>query len=356
VSAPEAPRGGNERESSAGVGNTNESTEGVVLMSVNKSVRIAGTLAGTLLVNALMVGDPSPAAAAAMAMAPQGASRTVSMQDLCGDCKPEKFVQCGDFLEGPAFDDKDNLWMVSIESGNIEKVTPDGQCTTAAKTGGEPQGLKFHDGKLYGVDRKRGVFTIDPASGKVDDYMRYFNNENFHGPNDLIVDQAGGIYFTDPWGSSVLHATGGLYYVAPDKKITRLADNLHFPNGVTLSPDDKTLYIGDFNAQEVVAVPIISPGVIDVGFAHVAAHLSGGWGTDGLATDANGNVYVAHYMGQEVVVLDPNGFIVGTIALPEGAGAQTTNVAFNNGYLYITEAGKNEVWRVKMNVEGAKLH
>jgi hypothetical protein len=61
-------------------------------MSVNKSLRIAGTLAGTLLVNALMVGDPSPAGAA-MAMAPQGASRTVSMQDLCGDCQPEKFVQ-----------------------------------------------------------------------------------------------------------------------------------------------------------------------------------------------------------------------------------------------------------------------
>ena len=137
---------------------------------------------------------------------PQGMSRTVSMQDLCGDCTPEKWVQCGDFLEGPAFDDKGNLWMVSIESGNIEKVTPDGKCTTATETGGEPQGLKFHDGKLYGVDRKRGVFTIDPATGKVEDYMRYFNNENFHGPNDLIVDQEGGIYFTDPWGSSVLNA------------------------------------------------------------------------------------------------------------------------------------------------------
>jgi len=98
-------------------------------------------------------------------------------------------------------------------------------------------------------------------------------------------------------------------------------------------------------------VPILSPGVLDVGFAHVAAHLSGGWGTDGMATDADGNVYIAHYMGGEVVVLDPSGFIVGTIPLPDGAGAQTTNVAFNDGYLYITEAGKNEVWRVEMLAE-----
>jgi gluconolactonase len=325
-------------------------------MTFPQPVRITGLLVSTTFMTAMFVAGAPPSASAAMSTPAQGASRTVSMEKLCGDCTPEKFVQCGDFLEGPAFDDQGNLWMVSIESGNIEKVTPDGKCTTAAQTGGEPQGLKFHDGKLYGVDRKRGVFTLDPATGKVEDYMRYFNNENFHGPNDLIFDEVGGIYFTDPWGSSVLHATGGLYYVAPDKKIWRLADNLHFPNGVTLSPDNKTLYIGDFNAQEVIAVPILSPGILDVGFAHVAAHLSGGWGTDGMATDADGNVYIAHYLGQEVVVLDPSGFIVGTIPLPDGAGAQTTNVAFNDGHLYITEAGKNEVWRVKMNVEGAALH
>jgi gluconolactonase len=325
-------------------------------MTRSQSVRTGVTLAGALLLTTALVGGASQAARAATEAMPQGLSRTVSMQDLCGDCKPEKWVQCGKFLEGPAFDDQGNLWMVSIESGNIEKVTADGKCTTATKTGGEPQGLKFHDGKLYGVDRKRGVFTIDPASGKVEDYMRYFNNENFHGPNDLIVDQDGGIYFTDPWGSSVLHESGAVYYISKDKKIWRLADNLHFPNGICLSPDDKTLYIGDFNAQRVIAVPVLSPGMIDVGFAHIAAHLNGGWGTDGMATDAKGDVYIAHYMGGEFVVLDPDGFIVGTIPLPEGAGKQTTNLAFHQGYLYITEAGKNEVWRVKMNVEGAKLH
>jgi gluconolactonase len=325
-------------------------------MTLPQSVRTAATLAGALLVAAVFVSGGSSAARAATMGQPQGLSRTVSLQDLCGDCTPEKFVQCGDFLEGPAFDDKGNLWMVSINSGNIEKVTPDGKCSTATKTGGQPQGLKFHDGKLYGVDRKVGVFTIDPATGKVSEYMQYFNNENFHGPNDLIIDQVGGIYFTDPWGSSVLHPTGAVYYISPDKKIWRIAENLHFPNGICLSPDDKTLYIGDFNAQQVIAVPIISPGMIDVGFAHVAAHLSGGWGTDGMAVDAKGDIYIAHYMGGEVVVLDPSGFIVGSIPLPQGAGQQTTNLAFHEGYLYITEAGKNEVWRVKMKVEGATLH
>jgi gluconolactonase len=290
----------------------------------------------------------------------QGQSRTTTMADICGQCTPMKFTQCGDFLEGPAFDSSGNLWMVSIESGEIQKVTPSGKCTTATNTHGQPQGLKFHkDGRLFGVDRKRGVFWIDTKTGEVHDYMRYFNNENFHGPNDLIFDKTGGIYFTDPWGTSPLNPRGGVYYVSPEpeKHITRLANNLSFPNGIALSPDEKTLYINDFNNQRVLAVPIISPGVINVGFAHVfGGTLAGGWGTDGEAVDSKGNLYVAHYGAGEVVVIDPNGFMIGTIALPASAGNQTTNVAFHNGYLYITEAGQNIVWRVKTNIPGGKLY
>ncbi len=289
----------------------------------------------------------------------QGQSRTVTMQDVCGQCMPEKFTQCGDFLEGPAFDRAGNLWMVSINSGEIQKVTSNGQCSTVTNTHGQPQGLKFHnDGRLFGVDRKRGVFWIDTKTGTVHDYVRYFQNENFHGPNDLIIDKSGGIYFTDPWGTSPLNPRGGVYYVSPEpqKRITRIADNLAFPNGIVLSPDEKTLYIDDFDNQRVLAVPIESPGVLNAGFAHVfGGTLAGGWGTDGAATDQDGNLYVAHYGAGEVVVIDSNGFMVGSIALPAGAGNQTTNVAFHNGYLYITEAGQNIVWRVKTKIPGARL-
>jgi gluconolactonase len=83
--------------------------------------------------------------------------------------------------------------------------------------------------------------------------------------------------------------------------------------------------------------------------------LAGGWGPDGDAVDSKGNLYIAHYGAGEVVVIDPNGFMIGTIALPSSAGNQTTNLAFHGGYLYITEAGKNEVWRVKVNNPGGML-
>ncbi len=311
-------------------------------------------LAGLLCLGA----GPAMAQPASHPMAVQGQSRTVTMADLCGNCEVQKFVQCGDFLEGPTFDDLGNLYMVSINSGYIEKVTPDGKCSHFANTGGQPQGLKFHDGKLYGVDRKIGVFTVDLKTRKVSEYMQYFNNQNFKGPNDLIIDPDGGIYFTDPWGTSPLNQHGAVYYISPppQKTITKLIDTMAFPNGIALSPDNKTLYIDDFSNQRVLAMPILSPGNIDIGFAHVMAYVNGGWGTDSMCVDAKGDVYAAHYMAGEVVVLDPDGFIVGTIDVAPEGGLETTNCAFHGNYLYITEAARNEVWRVKMNVQGAKLN
>jgi sugar lactone lactonase YvrE len=288
----------------------------------------------------------------------QGYSRTETLQDLCGSCTAEKFARCGNQIEGPTFDDQGNLYIVSIADGDIKKITPDGKCSKLTNTGGEPQGLKFHDGKLYGVDRKRGVFTIDIKTGEVKDYMRYFYGQNFSGPNDLIIDQLGGVWFTDAWGTSVLNPRGGVYYISPEpeKKITRVFDSLAFPNGISLSPDNKTLYIDDFNANRVISVPLAGPGNPNIGFAHVLAYLNGGFGPDSMAVDAKGNIYAAHFLAREVVVLDPFGFIVGPIVLPPEAGPFTSNVAFHQGYMYITEGMKNEVWRVKMNVEGAKLN
>jgi gluconolactonase len=55
---------------------------------------------------------------------------------------------------------------------------------------------------------------------------------------------------------------------------------------------------------------------------------------------------VAHFGAGEVAVIDSNGFSYGTMPLPEGAGPFTTNVALYDGYLYVTEAMQNEVWRV----------
>lgn len=288
--------------------------------------------------------------------APQGISRTVTMQELCGDCRAEKFATCGKSIEGPTFDSQGNLFIVSMAEGAIDKIAPDGTCSQFASTGGIPQGLKFHDGKLYGVDRKRGVFTADLKTGAIKVLVPNYYGENFIGLNDLIVDQVGGIYFTDAWGSSVLNPRGAVYYLSPDQRVTRLINNMAYPNGIALSPNNRTLYIDEMMAQRVIAVPVVAPGRLNIGFAHVMGYLSGGWGPDSMGVDARGDVYSAHWGAREVVVFDPDDFIVGTIKLPQEAGPMSNNVAFSRGYLYITEGSKAQIWRVKMNVDGAKLN
>jgi gluconolactonase len=77
-----------------------------------------------------------------------------------------------------------------------------------------------------------------------------------------------------------------------------------------------------------------------------------------MCVDENGNLYVAQYEMGQVAVIEPSGRIVGYIMVPEDGGTQTTNVAFggpDRNILYITESGKNIIYRVKMNVRGLKL-
>ena len=59
---------------------------------------------------------------------------------------------------------------------------------------------------------EKEVFSYEPKTQKLSDYALYFQNENFHGPNDLIFDRQGGLYFTDPWGTSMANLRGVVYY------------------------------------------------------------------------------------------------------------------------------------------------
>ena len=295
----------------------------------------------------------------AFGTAMNSAASAETLEELCGACKVEVFVKGGKFLEGPAFDQAGNLWVVNIESGWVSKVTPDGKWSDDFNTGGQPQGLKFHkDGRLFGVDRKKGVFIYDPKTKKMSDYVLYYQNENFHGPNDLIFDRQGGLYFTDPWGTSMANPRGAIYYVSPEGKISRLMDNMAFPNGIALSQDEKTLYIGETMRNAIWSVQLEGPGELLVRRARISTYLNGGIGPDGLTLDEKGNVYVAHVDSGEVVVLTPKGKIIGSIKLPEGGGTFNTNVAFGGPQrqtLYITESSQNIIYRVAMKVRGLKL-
>ena len=283
--------------------------------------------------------------------------RILGLEKICGDGVVEKFTsECPGILEAPNFDKEGNLWLISARGpGAILRVTPDGHCSIVAKVPDGTVGLRFHkDGRLFGADHYRGLFWFDTKTHEVHHVTSGYAPGNFHGIDDLFFDSTGGLYITDAFGSSVLNPVGQLFYMAPTGELRRLIhQGLAFPNGVVLSPDEKRLYIDDWGTNRILAVPVTSPGVVNIDRAYVFAYLNGGHGPDSMTADAEGNIYAAHFGAGEVVVFDPNGFYYGGIQLP--TGLYPTNVAFHGGYLYITEVEHHTIWRVKTKIPGMKL-
>jgi gluconolactonase len=329
---------------------------------MKKSERLRPIVGAMLLALCIGVGSTIPAAVRAQNGPPAGpvsvGGRILGLQQICDDCTAEKFTsECPGRLEGPNFDRAGNLWMVGITPGDIYRVTPDGHCSAVAHTPA-PVGLRIHkDGRIFGVDHERGLFSVDPTSLAVTYIANQWNRETFRGLDDLFFDKTGGLYMTDAYGSSALEPVGQLFYRSADGQISRLiSSNLAFPNGVVLSLDEQTLYVDDWGTNRILAIPVTSPGHINLEFAYVFAYLNGGHGPDSMTADAQGNIYAAHYAAGEVVVFDPRGNYFGAIRLPPGAGYLTTNVALHDGYLYITEADQHTVWRVKTKIPSRPLY
>jgi gluconolactonase len=275
---------------------------------------------------------------------------------ICDTCELELYSSCGEgkFLEGPNFADDGTMWLVGLRSGEILKVDPDGTCSVAGVSGGFPGGARLDAaGKLLVTDRI-GLLAYDTETGTVEELASRFGNENMRGLNDLVVDSEGGVYFTEPYGSDVLEQNGRVFYYSPETQaVTLIGDTFACPNGVMLSPDETRLYVGDYATNRILLLPLASSGKLNDGAnAYVFAYMQGGVGPDGMVVDTDGNLYVAHYRAGEVVVYDPNGMILKTFTMPDGAGLGTTNLVLHDGYLYITEALKNEIWRVAVNTTG----
>jgi sugar lactone lactonase YvrE len=171
-----------------------------------------------------------------------------------------------------------------------------------------------------------------------------------------VFDAAGGLYFTEPYGSSTLDPDGRVFYLppGPDASLTVLADGLAFPNGIALAPSGANVYVGEYANKRILSLPsATSTNVFDI--AHVVTYTEGGVGPDGIALDADGNIYAAIFQGGEVRVIDVDRFAYGSIVLPEGAGTFVTNLAFKDDYLYITEASLGEIWRVRVTKRGLRL-
>ena len=245
---------------------------------------------------------------------------TGDVQKLHGDLQ---------FTEGPAWDGRGLLYFTDIPADRIYR-TGGNRLEVFVEPAGHCNGLMFDAaGTLYACSMDGALIAFD-KNGKKTVLAGEHDGQRFNAPNDLVIDKTGGVYFTDPrfrapepWPQGI----EAVYYRDAAGKVTRVIDSLNekAPNGVILSPDEKTLYAVCSMQAEIMAYPVTAPGKLGEG--KVFASLKqpegrSGSGGDGLTVDTQGNLYITSALGAQV--FSPAGELLGIIAFPE----QPANLTF----------------------------
>ncbi|HEX4144220.1 MAG TPA: SMP-30/gluconolactonase/LRE family protein [Pirellulales bacterium] len=285
----------------------------------------------------------------------------------------------GGLTEGPAAGPDGGIYFSDIPAGPaqqtmIQRYYPrTGKTTLFTAKGSKANGLAFDArGRLLVCDGADGGGRLlarwNLESGDRMTLVERFMGKRFNSPNDLCVDRQGRIFFSDPRyvGSEPIElAQRSVYVYQPGAKLAELTHDVEMPNGVALSPDGRTLYVGDYHragaadasatgepgpkvGAVVYAFPL-SDGRID-GPRRTLAELGADNSCDGMAVDAAGNVYVTCRDPAKpgVLVVDPDGkrlafFPTGPANQSQAAGPLVgipSNVEFGVGQdshsLYVT--------------------
>ena len=227
---------------------------------------------------------------------------------------------------------------------------------------------------LQSEDGHTGARVIWPA-GKETVLADRYRGQPFSRPNDIVSDNKGGIYFSDPGLNAAQEqelrkARGGapleprlppsVYYVPPGGMPIRVAEGIARPNGVQLSRDERVLYVSDTNGINALAFDIQPDGTLSnrrafaayagrVANAPTASPASGG---DGIVIDSEGRVYTITEAGIEIFT--PSGQPVGIIPVScSAAGARCQGLAFggpDKRTLYV--AGQGTLLKIQMLAQG----
>lgn len=253
------------------------------------------------------------------------------------------------FTEGPTPDAQGNIYFSDVQGNRIHRLDTQGTLTTFLENTQGANGLMFDPrGRLIACQSGTGrIIAIDVATKNIDVIAAQFNNLRFNSPNDLVIDRQGGIYFSDPvfGNAQQVQDRQAVYYIAPGGTVTRVIENLTRPNGVRLSPDEKTLYVLH-SLPDVQVYPVNAPGQLG---APQTFALQGASNGDGMTVDALGNLYVTRPGSNAVQVLTAAGQSLGVINFAEAP----SNCAFGGAdmkTLYVT--ARTSIYTAQMLVIG----
>lgn len=249
--------------------------------------------------------------------------------------------------EGPIALPDGSLIFSEPTANRISKIDKDGVVSTFLENSNGSNGLAFDSkGRLISTQTAAGQERIGVVYPKGSEATLA---EGIGRPNDLVVNKAGGIYFTAPGAAPVV------YYIPPGGAAVKAAEGIDNPNGIQLSRDEKTLYVNNTRGEYVIAFDVQANGTLTnrrnfAKYEGTTKNEKGvASGADGLAVDSEGRVYVAINTTGGVQVFSPQGQHLGTI--PTSLGAQ--NIAFagpDKKTLYIV--GRGAAFKVQMLSQG----
>jgi gluconolactonase len=296
----------------------------------------------------------------------------------------------GGLTEGPAAAPDGSIYFSDIafgpDKGLIMRFDPKTKKTTIfQKDSGKSNGLKFDaQGHLVacqgGDGGGRAVVKYDVKTGEKTVQADKIDGKRFNSPNDLVIDRKGRIYFTDPryLGPEPRELPREAVYRIDGKDVVEVTHEVEKPNGIALSPDQKTLYVADHNsgsdhvdvdrsakpgAMKLYAFPLGDDGLVN-GPRKVLHDFGTEAGIDGMTLDDKGNLYLAvrSLKRPGIMVVDPMGKEIAFIPTgPAQPGAKEprgipANVTFGSGdernMLYVTV--DTSLYRIKLKSQGIK--
>jgi gluconolactonase len=297
---------------------------------------------------------------------------------------------------GPAADQRGNVYFAELalrtrckdEEGNVEAGIiwrydgSSGRTRVWRSPSGQANGMDFDaEGDLVVAESAdnggQRVTRTNMRTGKSVILAAYYQDRPLNAPNGVSIDERGRIYFTDPRYEGlepVEQPVQGIYRIDPDRSVHRIIVNATKPNGVLVSPDQRTLYVANFDTgfldwprltdEELASIPPVDMTLYayplradgTVGPRRALVRYLPRFGPDGLTADVDGNIYVAvrdaEFPGIRVYTPEgrelariPTGDILPTAA-EFGTGAESD-------VLYVT-AGKG-LYRIRLNSTGYQL-
>lgn len=290
------------------------------------------------------------------------------------------------FPEGPIAMADGTVILVEIRRQTLSRVHPDGRIEVIAHLGGGPNGAAIGpDGMIYvcnnggfvwtdaaGITRPIGtpedyvtgsIQRVDPATGAFETLYDSCDGRPLRGPNDIVFDAHGGFYFTDLGKSTADYVHhGAFYYAQPDgSAITRVHAPMITPNGIGLSPDDKTVHVAETRTGRVWSFDLVAPGQIAPLPFHMPGRLVASLPDyqllDSLAVQADGRICVATLMRGGISTVPLDG---GAVEFTEVPGdPYITNICFGGADMrdaWITASGTGCLYHARWPHAGHRLH